>query len=129
MPELPEEIRKIGFDFDWDIEKVWALDLPVQQAERAFLEWHFDVKFLWGKPEGYYDLTPKQVLDNLDGYPEERDRITAADLSFPIDYMWWKGRPLILDGLHRLMKAHIKKIDPISVREVPAELKNQILKE
>ena len=128
MPELPLEIKEVGFDFAWDVNKVWALDLPVTKVERSFLEWHFNIKFLWGKPDGYYDLTPKQVIDNPNLYPEEWERTMAADMSYPIDYMWWKGRPLILDGLHRLMKAHVQQINPINVREVPPELKEKILK-
>lgn len=129
MRQLPKEIAEVGFDFDWDVEKVWALDLPTRLVDRQFLEWHLGVKFLWTQPDGYYDLTPREVLENPDAYPKEMKRVEKADLKYPIDYMQWNGRPLILDGLHRLMKCNLLEIDQISVREVPVEFVPQILKD
>ncbi len=49
-----------------------------------------------------------------------------ADLTYPIDIMENKGRWLILDGLHRLMKAYSLGMKKVVVRKVPRELIPQI---
>ena len=46
--DIPEIIKKVGFDFDWDSKKVWALDVPVEEMDIKDLEWHFDIPF-WAK--------------------------------------------------------------------------------
>lgn len=42
-----------------------------------------------------------------------------ADLAYPIDIMENKGRYLILDGLHRLLKYKILNYDKVRVRIIP----------
>ncbi len=45
-----------------------------------------------------------------------------ADLIHPIDIMQNKGRWLILDGLHRLMKASILNMQKVQVRKISRDL-------
>ncbi|QQG50036.1 MAG: hypothetical protein HZB70_00405 [Candidatus Berkelbacteria bacterium] len=125
----PKIIKEVGFDFDWDEKKVWALDLPVEEMDIDELVWHFDVPFLWTKPDGYYNLKPDEVLKNPKKYQGEYDRTQKADLSHPIDIMHWRGRWLILDGLHRLMKASSQGKAKIEVRKVPQSEIPKILKD
>ncbi|HVX93101.1 MAG TPA: hypothetical protein VHA74_03235 [Candidatus Dojkabacteria bacterium] len=47
----PKIIDDVGFDFDWKEEKVWELDVPVEEISLDELSWHFDIPF-WGD----YDL-------------------------------------------------------------------------
>lgn len=117
--DLPKVIEEVGFDFNWDEKKVWALNLPVEEIDINELTWHFDVPFLWTKPNGYYDLKPSEVLANPEQYKDEYERTMKADLSHPIDVMEWRGHWLILDGLHRLMKASIQGQEKVNVRKVP----------
>ena len=126
--QLPKIIEEVGFDFDWDEKKVWALDLPTEDMNINELAWHFDIPFLWTKPDGYYDLKPREVLANPDSYKDEYERTMQADLLHPIDVMDWRGRWLILDGLHRLMKASANGHSKVSVRRVPQSLIPKILK-
>ena len=122
--EPPQIIKDVGFDFHWSEEKVWALDVPVEDMDISELEWHFDIPF-WNTPGGYYDLTPNGVLDNPDKYEEEFNRTMSADLSHPLDIMFWKGRWLLLDGLHRLVKAKQQGAKTLKVRKIPvSELPN-----
>ncbi|MFH1649346.1 MAG: hypothetical protein ABIA93_02265 [Candidatus Woesearchaeota archaeon] len=122
----PKIIRDVGFDFEWDNKKVWALDVPVTEMPIDKLSWHFDVPFLW--ENGVYNLTPREVLDNLEKHKKEYARTMAVDLSYPIDIMMNKGRWLILDGLHRLMKAKITGHRTVLVRKIPSRLTHKILK-
>lgn len=117
---MPDIIKEVGFDFHWKEEKVWALDLPVEDMPISYLEWHFDIPF-WFKQGGYYDLKPREVIENPKDHLLEYGRTMAADLTYPLDIMFWKVRWLLLDGLHRLVKASILGWKTIKVRKVPTE--------
>lgn len=124
--DIPQIIKDVGFDFNWSEEKVWALDVPVEEIPINLLTWHFDVPFLW--ENGVYNLKPQDVIDNPDAHKEEYERMMKADLIHPIDVMENKGRLLILDGLHRLMKASVLEMGKVKVRKVSRELIPKILK-
>ena len=119
--ELPQIIKDVGFDFHWSEEKVWALDVPVEEMDIKDLEWHFEIPF-WNTQNGYYDLTPNQVLENPEKYKVEYGRIMKADLAHPLDIMFWKNRWLMLDGLHRLVKAKQLEMEKVKVRKIPQEM-------
>ncbi len=117
--ELPAVIQEVGFDFSWDERKVWELDFPEEEMPIEELTWHFDIPFIWSKPDGYYDVKPSEVIEHPDQYSEEYERTMQADTSYPIDIMFWKERWLILDGLHRLMKQSIGGVKVVRVRKIP----------
>lgn len=117
---LPDIIKRVGFDFDWDERKVWELDYPTEEMPIAELVWHFDIPFLLSKPNGHY-VASRQVMDQPDKYPGEYRRTLQADTSWPIDIMSWRGRWVILDGLHRLMKQSLAGADTVRVRKIPTE--------
>lgn len=118
--KLPKIIKEVGFDFHWSEKKVWALDVPVEEVDILELEWHFDVPF-WNTPDGYYDLTPNQVLSDPERYKAEFDRTMKSDLKYPLDIMFWKNSWLLLDGLHRLVKAKQLGMKKVKVRKIPVE--------
>ncbi|MFA6252239.1 MAG: hypothetical protein WCX74_02460 [Candidatus Paceibacterota bacterium] len=124
--ELPDIIKQVGFDFDWENEKVWCLDIPVIEMDIKELVWHFDIPFHWHK-DGVYNLTSREIIENPGEYEDEYKRTMKADLTYPIDIMENKGKWLILDGLHRLMKAYIKGMEKVSVRIIPREKIPEIL--
>ena len=124
--EIPQIIKDVGFDFDWSEEKVWTLDVPVEEVNISELTWHFDIPFLW--ENGVYNLKPQEVIDEPENHKEEHERTMKADLIHPIDIMQNKGRWLILDGLHRLMKASILGQQKVQVRKVSRELIPKITK-
>lgn len=96
------------------------MDIPVEEMDISELAWHFSVPF-WSTPTGYYDLTPNQVLSDPKKYKIEFDRTMKSDLQHPLDIMLWKNRWLLLDGLHRLVKAKHLGMDKIKVRKIPKE--------
>lgn len=116
--KLPKIIKEVGFDFHWSEKKVWALDVPVEEVDISELEWHFDIPF-WNTPDGYYDLTPNQVLSDPEKYKIEFKRTMKSDLKYPLDIMFWKNRWLLLDGLHRLVKAKQLGMKQVRVRKIP----------
>jgi len=116
--KLPEIIKEVGFDFSWDEKKVWGLDFPTEEISIEDLTWHFDVPF-WSKLDGYYNLRPRQVLKHPKQHKEEYERTMHSDTTHPIDIMFWRGRWLILDGLHRLLKQAIEGKQVVQVRKIP----------
>lgn len=124
--EIPQIIKDVGFDFDWSEEKVWALNVPVEDMEICELTWHFDIPFLW--ESGIYNLKPQEVISNPQEHQVEYDRAMKADLVHPIDIMQNKGRWLILDGLHRLMKSSILGMKVVKVRKIDRADISRILK-
>jgi hypothetical protein len=125
--DVPQIIKEVGFDFLWSEEKVWQLDVSVEEMKIDDLSWHFEIPF-WNSPNGYYDLKPIDVINHPETYPEEYQRTMKADLSYPLDIMFWKTRWLLLDGLHRLVKAAIKEIETVNVRKVSKEQIPAIMK-
>jgi tRNA nucleotidyltransferase (CCA-adding enzyme) len=111
-------IEEVGFDFDWSEEKVWALKVPVVEMKIIELEWHLGMPF-WNHDGVSYCLKPEQVLKEREKYRVEYERILKSDLKYPLDIMFWKGRWLLLDGLHRLAKAKLLGYDKVNVREIP----------
>ena len=116
--KIPNIIKEVGFDFDWDNEKVWALDIAVAEMPIQELEWHFEIPF-WNTRNGYYDLKPIDVIENPKEFSEEFDKVMSSDVVFPLDIMFWKNRWLLLDGLHRLLKLKQLGKQKIKVRKVP----------
>lgn len=115
---IPQIIKDVGFDFSWSEEKVWTLNVPVEEMDIQELLWHFAVPFLW-EDGGVYNLTPQKIIDNPEMHKAEYERTMKADLVHPIDIMQNKGRWLILDGLHRLMKADVLGMNKVQVRKIP----------
>ena len=118
--EVPKIIQDVGFDFSWSEEKVWKLNVPVEEMDITELEWHFDLPF-WNTKDGYYNLKPIDVIEHKDQHLEEYERTMQSDLSHPLDIMFYKNRWLLLDGLHRLAKAKILNMQKVRVRKIPQD--------
>jgi len=127
--DRPKIIKDVGFDFSWDSKKVWALDIPIEEMDIQDLIWHFDIPFWEIEDTDDYNLTPWEVIDDPDKHSVHYKKVQESDLKYPIDIMENKGRWLILDGLHRLVKAQMQGLKKVNVRKIPREKINEILKE
>jgi len=111
-----------GLPFWRDNEKLWALKVPVEKMDTSELMWILDVPF-WEDANGNIVITPREVVENPDNFPEHQDKLKLADTSYPIDIMKnKKGKWLTLDGLHRLVKLIMEGKSKIKVRKIPPEL-------
>ena len=119
--DRPQIIKDVGFDFSWDSKKVWALDIPAEEMDMQNLIWHFDIPFWEVEDTDDYNLKPWEVIDEPDKHSVHYKKIQKADLKYPIDIMENKVRWLILDGLHRLVKAHMQGLKKVMVRKIPRE--------
>lgn len=125
----PQIIKDVGFDFNWDSKKVWKLDVPVTEININELIWHFYVPFWEKDGTDDYNLTPDEVIKGLEGTSEHRVKVDMADISYPIDVMENKGRLVILDGLHRLVKLYELGRKIVNIRIIPRDNIEQILKD
>lgn len=130
MAKLPKQIHvhplhsEHSFDLPFwrDNNKLWALDVPVEEIDIDELLWILEIPF-WEDEDGNIVITPNEVIKNPDAYPYHRDKIKNCDTSFPIDIMKnKKGKWLTLDGLHRLVKMFLNKETKIRVRKIPPEI-------
>lgn len=117
--DVPQIIKDVGFDFHWSSKKVWALDEPVVEMPIEELMWHFDIPFWEVADTDDYNLKPWEVIKDPDKHSLHYKKIQEADLKYPLDIMENKGRWLILDGLHRLVKAHLQDLKAVMVRKIP----------
>src|SRR3989344_2081254 len=76
------EEHSFDLPFWRDNKKLWALDIPVEEMDINEMIWILDIPF-WEDEKGNIVITPQEVIDNLDKYPEHRDKIKNCDTSFP----------------------------------------------
>jgi len=115
-------MRDWYFPFNWDVDRLWALDVPVQTLPMSGLRWHFDIP-IWSKQGGLaFDLCPIEVLRNPGRYPIHDARIAEADISHPLDLMFSVDRLVIIDGVHRLAKYEKSRLEQVKGRIIPQEM-------
>lgn len=122
----PKNLQQVNVPFDKDDRLIWALDLPVETMPIADLIWHFDYPFWEQEGTDDWNLTPRALLDDPTREPTHYQQIMAADLTYPLQVMQHNGRWLLLDGLHRLVKAHLAGAATVQVRKVPSTAIPQI---
>ena len=76
--DIPQIIKDVGFDFNWDEKKVWDLDFPIEVIDINDLIWHFDIPFMWYGGE-VYNLTPKEVIEKSENLPDQTIEVPKVD--------------------------------------------------
>lgn len=102
----PKILEDAGFDIYVDTTKLRDLPLPIEQIKIEDLSWCFDFP-VWEKDgTDDWNLTPGEVIRNEVGTTEHRKRVEEVSLDYPIVVIMHKGKYVILDGIHRLVKAY-----------------------
>ena len=112
--DIPAALRGWLLPIDWDRERLWALDLPHRRLELEELRWHFDLPW-WRRDGVWFQVTPREFVADPAPHPEHMDRLATADLSYPLHVVRRHQRWLILDGIHRLVKAELLGLTNIAV--------------
>ena len=120
MKHLPPIMCDWYFPFNWAVKDIWKLEGKAEQRNIDDLEWHLDIPF-WSSERGkgmMFNLTPREVLDNPNVYIYHSTRIKKADTSYPVCLTVYKGREIIIDGIHRLAKSVSENINSIEVKVI-----------
>jgi hypothetical protein len=120
--QIPPALRGWLLPIEWDRELLWALDIPHRRLELEELRWHFELPW-WRRNGVWFEVTPREFLARPEAHPEHADRIANADLSYPLHVIRRGRRWLILDGIHRLVRAEMLGLSDIAVSTlVPTDL-------
>lgn len=108
------------FPFNWDVNEVWELEGKIERRNIKDLKWHLEKPF-WSSVRGkgmMFDLKPKEVLAKPEKHFYHSARIKDADVSYPVCITTYKGREIIIDGIHRLAKLVSENIEIIEVKVI-----------
>ena len=95
---------------------------PAGRVSLGELRWHLDLPW-WRRDGTWFQVTPREFLAEPQAHPQHAERVANADLSYPLHVIRRRERWLILDGIHRLVKAEILGLDRITVLPLdPADL-------
>jgi len=119
--KIPKALREVGYEMYCDAEKLGSLDSPGGEFEIKDLIWNFDLP-LWGKDGESWNLTPWDVINKAPGSTNQRKRVENVDMSYPILITKENERWLIIDGVHRLAKAHLDNQQTIRAKIISKDL-------
>ncbi len=115
---IPEKLKEHILPFNWDVRAVWALDAMKLRRCRKKFDYLLDLPLWSSVPQKgmLFDLAPIEVIRNPEMWPYQNQRLSAADTFYPIDFLVLNGKNWILDGVHRLAKNFISKVEFVEVR-------------
>jgi hypothetical protein len=106
--DAPHALRPWLLAVEWDRERLWRIDRPVTALPVNALRWCYPLPWWRGTDQSWFQVAPRDVIDRPGTYPEHDDRIAGADLARPLHVLHRHGRWMILDGIHRLVKADLE---------------------
>lgn len=114
-------------NFSWSQRKLWSLKIPPIEMEISQFTWLLDYP-IWATnyPESTFDLKPIDVLNNITDYPTKQERVSNADLSFPVFAIIWHNKYVIIDGFHRVLKSLLNEKTCIGVKIVTPDMISRI---
>ncbi|MCR4311058.1 MAG: hypothetical protein NUV54_00595 [Candidatus Taylorbacteria bacterium] len=121
-PSLPpRQLTDVGLNMFVDTVKLRELNLPIIDVPLERLLWHFDMP-IWAKDNtDDWNLTPWEVIRKKVGTSVHRERVAESNLAYPIIVTEYNGRLVILDGVHRLVKAHENGRTSIQAKLIPTD--------
>jgi len=102
----------------WDRDRLHRLVLPVIELPIDELRWQLELPW-WRVGERRFAVSPLQVRHDPEQYADQWRRTLAADLAYPIDLLQ-RDRLIVLDGVHRLLKADTLDLPMISAHVLDA---------
>jgi len=117
-----EKPKEIEFGFEFDYKKIWELKIPVEEMDIDELKWNLDVPYLDKIGTDDWNLTPRELIANLERESLHFDALKKADLAYPIAIYYHAGKWKILDGIHRFCKAILNGAKTIKVKKVTEKM-------
>ena len=114
VAKMPSSVREaLGTDA-WEAGPEAELG-PVQPVPVDELLWLLDLP-LWGWRGEPFQVTPNQVAADPKKYAVHYARVMWSELDDPIILAERKGRTVVLDGYHRLLRAVIEGRRTVAAR-------------
>jgi hypothetical protein len=102
--------------------KLRKLPLPIVSIDIKKLIWHFDMP-VWEKDDtDGWNLTPWEVIEKKKGTAGHRKRAQKAELRYPIVVTRCRSRYVVLDGVHRLVKAYMNGEKKMKAKIIPKKI-------
>jgi hypothetical protein len=117
---VPRSLAAILPKVTWSRERLHRLGLPVVAVPLEQLRWQLDLPW-WRHDAHYFAVSPNGVRAEPRTYATQWRRTVAADLAFPIHLLDGE-RQIVLDGLHRLLKADVLGMEHVQAHVVDPEL-------
>jgi hypothetical protein len=116
----PASVRPATLGWAWTRERLWAREFPLETLRVAAFAWLLELP-MWRHDGRPFTLRPIEVLKHPADFPEHARRDRQSNLRYPLHVTRWHGRWIILDGLHRLVKAMALGLEDLQVFNVPPE--------
>lgn len=100
---------------------LYDIDLPVEDVLIDSLVNNMDICYLERERTDDWNLSPRELIANFATEKTHARRVEAVDLSFPICIYFYKDRWIILDGVHRYVKAVMADTKTINVKKIPED--------
>ncbi len=112
----------LDISFKTDEQKLWAVDIPVEEIPISEIEYNLDIPYLEQEGTDDWNLTPRMLIENFDKEVTHAKKVDETDMKYPIDIYMHKGKWIILDGVHRFTKAIRQGDETIKIRRVNEEI-------
>lgn len=122
---VPPSLQAVLPNVTWDRSRLRALALPVREVPLAELRWQLDLPW-WHDGDRYFALAPNEVRQAPDRYAVQWRRVLDADLDVAIDLLA-RDDLVVLDGVHRLLKADVLGMRTITARVLDAARLHEIV--
>ena len=108
---VPDRLQAVLPNVMWSRDRLHQLELPVVELLVDELAWQLDLPW-WRDSHEYFSLSPLDVWREPVVHSSQWQRTLAADLTYPI-HVLERGPLIVLDGVHRLLKAFGQKRERI----------------
>lgn len=109
---VPPSLASVLPNVMWNRDRLHRLVLPVIEFPIADLRWQLDLPW-WGVDHRHFAVSPNQVRSEPGNHATQWRRVLEAELRFPI-HLLERDRLILLDGVHRLLKADVLGMSHVS---------------
>jgi hypothetical protein len=101
---IPKELHDVLLPFPWELGRLHALRLEPTEIAVADLDWMLDLP-VWRHEGTSFTASPRDVSRDPRTYADQWDRTMRADVRWPVHITIFRRRLIIIDGIHRLLRA------------------------
>lgn len=119
--EPPRILTDAGLSIFVNTIELRDYNVPISEINIQELIWHFDMP-VWEKDgTDDWNLKPWEVILKEVGTMDHQKKVQEAGLEHPLIITQYKGRFVILDGVHRLTKAYMQEKKTIKAKVIPSD--------